>query len=163
MKLACITYRLPDVEEFHSTGPKSVLLYDTLEAMMTDYKVEDVEIITGLNPGQDMILPWLGEQYKLPILAILPYTSYGGVADGWTAYDEGVYKEMLEYNDLTVTYSSSGHRKPWKEDHKNRRIIEISDVIVFFGENEHIKLAKEFAKYMNKETLTINLPKKELV
>lgn len=164
MKLACIAYRLPnDIDEFYTTGPLSHKLYETLENMMIDYKAEDIEIVTGLNIGPDMILPWIGEEYNLPVIAVLPYISYGGKAMEWTEYDQNQYIKMLKYENLTINWSSSGHSKPWKEHHKNKRIIEISDIIVFFGENEFIKSAKEFAKHLNKETFTVNIPKNESV
>lgn len=164
MRLACIAYRLcNNFDEFYTTGPLSVMLHDTLQELLIDYKAENMEIVSGLNPGQDMILPWIADEHKLPVTAILPYTMYGGAADGWTQYDQTQFKQTLLYSKLTITYSSSGQYKPWKEAHKNKRIIEISDIIVFFGEHIEIDVARKFAKQQNKEIFTFNLPKEEAI
>lgn len=156
MNLGCISYKIPDVAECFCSGPKSYGLYDEFYKIVGYNLKDDLNLVTGLNPGPDVIFAWIAMEKSLPLHVILPWDDY---YQKLMDFDKNNISEICSYNLVKVSYSGKPVT-PFTYDiemKKNKIIIDNCDAVLFLVNPGLVEDCVNYAVLKGKEILTLRV------
>lgn len=86
----------------------------------------DAVIVSGMALGLDTGAAKAAKHLNLNLVAMVPFT---GQEVKWNDSDKKIYFELLDYA-TEINYTSEPPYAPWKLHHRNKAIVDTSDVIL---------------------------------
>lgn len=123
-----------------------------------DFKRRDILGITGLGIGSEQFFAHLCLKHRIKYIGLLPYAHH---MKYWSKVPSVMneYERLVNGSENTVTLAE-GHYSYKKIRHKNKKIVELSDMIIFVNTKTHTINANsylaEMSEKLNKKFVVIN-------